>query len=353
MGAFKNKKTGNWLYKFQHQGKIYKKEGFPNRDLAIQAEGRRREELSAPMIETPSASFAQLATEYLKHCQKYMQTNTWRQKSFVYREFIKSIGQDAPADTVSKTMIESFLDTRLQDTGSKAANRSLRDIKALFNWLIEEGLYRYQNPCKRIQRFAEEPYHPYIPPVEDVLQVKLVAGPDERDFIETLYHAIGRKSEASRLTWDDVNFEQRWVRLWTRKRRGGELEAQYKPMNDTLYSVLSRRWKVRQKGTPNVFQFKEKELRSMMARLCDKAKVQRFGFHAIRHHVLSVINDSGKASMKQIQELAGHKRQATTETYLHSMGQAVRDAAGILDEKSVSNFKRGTPEVRQNFEVLN
>ena len=61
-----------------------------------------------------------------------------------------------------------------------------------------------------------------------------------------------------------------------------------------------------------------------------------FGFHAIRHHVASVFNDSGKASMKQIQVLLRHRRQSTTEIYLHTIGQGVRDAVEILDEVSRS-----------------
>ena len=70
----------------------------------------------------------------------------------------------------------------------------------------------------------------------------------------------------------------------------------------------------------------------MMREICTRAGVEPFGFHTIRHHVLSVINDSGKASLKQAQKLAGHKRQSTTEIYLHSLGSATRNAAEILDE---------------------
>jgi integrase len=79
----------------------------------------------------------------------------------------------------------------------------------------------------------------------------------------------------------------------------------------------------------------EKELRHMMERLCQKAVVNPFGFHAIRHHVASVINDSGKASMKQIQVLLRHRRQSTTEIYLHAIGEGMRRAAIlVLDEQS-------------------
>jgi len=78
-------------------------------------------------------------------------------------------------------------------------------------------------------------------------------------------------------------------------------------------------------------QYNQDQLSHMMENLCKKACMKHFGFHAIRHHVASVINDSRKASMKQIQGLLGHKRQSTTEEYLHFIGSALYDAAEILD----------------------
>lgn len=355
MGVMQNKATGKWLYKFLFQGTRYRQKGFKTRDQAIQAEGRKRAEIRAPVSETPLTYFAEMATQYLDHCKSYMQKNTWRQKAFVFRAFIASTG-NLPSEDISTTAIRKFLSARLESKGPKAANRSLRDLTAMFHWAIGEEIYQQTNPCKRIMKFAEAPYHPYIPPVEDVLAVKLAATPDERDFIEVLYHAIARKSEAIRLTWDDVNFERRWIRLWTRKRRGGELEPQYKPLNDTLHNVLTRRWKHRDKATQHVFSFTEKQTRNMMHEICTRAGVTPFGFHAIRHHVLSVINDSGKANVKQLQELAGHKRQSTTETYLHVIGSAVRDAAAILDEiegaenpEKVSHLEKVAPEWPPRF----
>ena len=60
MGVMRDKKTGKWMYKFVHKGKRYRKKGFQIRDHAIQAEGRKREEVSAPRIQIPSASYQQL-----------------------------------------------------------------------------------------------------------------------------------------------------------------------------------------------------------------------------------------------------------------------------------------------------
>jgi len=48
------------------------------------------------------------------------------------------------------------------------------------------------------------------------------------DLLTVLYHTLGRIGEVLRLNWEDINFEKKWVRLSTRKRRGGELEADYR-----------------------------------------------------------------------------------------------------------------------------
>ncbi len=224
--------------------------------------------------------------------------------------------------------------------GVKAANRDLRDLKALYNWGLRQEVIAGRNPCNPIEKYPEEPYRPYVPPPEDIDKVRIAATADERDFLDTIYHLLARKSEVTRLTWEDMNFEQKWVRLYTRKRRGGALQEDYLPMNDTLYHMLHNRWKRRDKTSPHVFQFSGRQLRYMMERLCQRAGVKPFGFHAIRHHVSSVLNDSGKDSMKQIQKLLRHRRQATTESYLHSIEASVYQAARILDGELAHS---GTP----------
>jgi integrase len=86
------------------------------------------------------------------------------------------------------------------------------------------------------------------PPSEkEILQLIMAADPekDEKDFLLTILHTLARVDEILRLTWQDVNFEQRSIRLWTRKRKGGSYESNNLHMNEDLYQILKRRYKKR------------------------------------------------------------------------------------------------------------
>lgn len=337
MAVWKRGKT--WIAKFQHQNRQYKREGIPTRREAVLWEAEKRQEVSARPpagARTPSISFAGLGTEYLVECQHRIRSATVNHKAFVYNSFLRFLGRDKPVVMVSRRDISEYLNRRASRSGKKAANRDLRELKALFNWAIRTEVIAIRNPCNLIQKYPEEPYRPYVPPPEDMDKVRMAATGDTRDFIETLYHLLARKSEIVRLTWEDISLDQRWVRLWTRKRQGGELQPDYLPMNDSLFSVLRDRFDRRDKEQQSVFNFSGWELREMMPGLCKKAGVKPFGFHAIRHHVSSLLNATGKASMKQLQMLLRHRQQSTTEVYLHTIAGDLYDTIGLLDRKDLT-----------------
>ncbi len=99
-----------------------------------------------------------------------------------------------------------------------------------------------RNPCLYIEPFPEDPFLKYAPPPEDLNAVLMAATPEEKEIIKVVYHTFGgRVGEVLSMKWEDVNFEAKYVDLWTRKRRRGELKTQRKPMTDTLYLAFRRR----------------------------------------------------------------------------------------------------------------
>ncbi|MFO7861800.1 MAG: site-specific integrase [Desulfosalsimonas sp.] len=152
-----------------------------------------------------------------------------------------------------------------------------------------------------------------------------------------------RRGEIFRLQWADIDLSDGRVRLSTRKRRDGTLEYDWLPMNTELKKQLRWWWENRSfKESPYVFvcddpydfcrEYYGKPFAKrshFMRRLCEKAKVAPFGFHAIRHLIATRLYHMGKP-LGAIQAILRHKSAATTERYLKSLG--LEEARGHLED---------------------
>jgi integrase len=182
-------------------------------------------------------------------------------------------------------------------------------------------------------------------PNEDVLRVILAADPDTQDYLWTVALTIGRMSEVNNLTWQDVNFKECYLVLYTRKKKGGHRTPRKIPMTDKLFEVLSRRYAKRDKSIPWVFWHRYwsrkvdgwtvgpfKERKKIMRTLCDRAGVRYFRYHAFRHFGASLL-EQPNVPIGSIQRILGHEHRSTTELYLHSIGESERYAMDVFNER--------------------
>ena len=93
------------------------------------------------------------------------------------------------------------------------------------------------NPVALVDKLPVDTPKKVIPTPEQMARMLVAAGP-ERPLLLILFHTMARIDEVLRLKWEDVNFEQKAVRLWTRKRRGGSWEFDWMPMNEDLEKVF-------------------------------------------------------------------------------------------------------------------
>lgn len=233
-------------------------------------------------------------------------------------------------------MIQAFLLERGR-TFVYASNFDLRCLRALFNFGIKKR-WILTNPTQSISFLPVEKKVKYIPPKENVLRVIITAAPDTQDYLWTIIYTMGRISEINRLTWKDVNFDDRYIVLHTRKKKGGHLTPRKVPMPQKLYEILYRKYSNRDKNKPWVFwhiytsrktgervEGPYKDRKRIMKTLCQKAGVRYFRYHALRHLGASIL-DHNNENIGSIQRILGHESRSTTEIYLHSIGGAERDA---------------------------
>lgn len=120
--------------------------------------------------------------------------------------------------------------------------------------------------------------------------------------------------------------------LWTRKRAGGDLEADIVPLIGRLKDVLMAWWEHRPYKSEYVFVNLEelgfcqdyygrpfRNRQHFMEKLCAKAEVRTFGFHAIRHLTASIMYREGQP-VAVIQAILRHKSPQTTTKYLQTLG---------------------------------
>ena len=191
--------------------------------------------------------------------------------------------------------------------------------------------------------------HPrYVPPEEDFWRVYEVAEGQDKTMIIAFLHLAARRGELFRLTLSDLDFENSRLRLWTRKRKDVTLECDWLPMTEELKDALQ--WWLENrllKDKEHVFLcIDDREhchdrygmpflYRSQfMRRLCIRAGVKPFGFHAIRHLSASILYKAGY-NVATIQVILRHKSPKTTEIYLKSLGlEDVREALEGLSQKN-------------------
>lgn len=335
-----------WRYDFTLKRTRYTKAWFKTKTEAKQAEFKRKEEMGKPKVteKTPTGMvFSELVNKRLDHIKAYNSLSHYRDHVYMAKRWVRE-WKDRSSDEISTDEIQAFV-LRRSKVSAFTANNELRCLRALFNFGIKRG-WITNNPTRNISFLPVEKRIKYVPPKEDVLKVIMAADPETQDYLWVIKETMGRMGEINHLSWSDVNLEERYVILYTRKKKGGNLTPREVPMTNRLFQVLSHRYEHRDKRKPWVFwhrywskKKKEwiegpfKDRKSIMRSLCKKVGVKYFRFHPIRHLGASIL-DHANVNIGSIQRILGHEKRTTTEIYLHSIGQSEREAMEIFEKVS-------------------
>lgn len=337
-------KGKGWRYDFTLKGIRYTEAWFKTKTEAKQAEAQKRKEIKNPKPEpeTPiDMDFLTLANKRLDYVKNYDSDDHFKDVLYHSRRWIKE-WNGLTCKQISNDMIEKHVIKR-SEVSAYVGNKELQYLRALFNYGIKRKLIDV-NPTEGIEFFPVEKRKKYVPPKKDVLKAISVADPDTQQYLWTILLTAGRVGEINGLTWDDVNFVDRYVTLWTRKRKGGNRESREVPMITKLHDIFQYRFENRNPDMPWVFwhaywsrkhgkwvQGPYGDRKKIMRTLCTKTKVKYFRFHAFRHLTASILDDLG-VPIGVIQRILGHQNRRTTEIYLHSVGEAEREAMNRLED---------------------
>jgi integrase len=311
---------------------------------------KRRKTMEERETETRTATtFLTLSNLYLDEARAEFVKKTYDEKRALFQTLHKRWG-DPDIYEINSKMVLDYLNERKAEVSGNASNKDRKNLLAFFHWCgrIHNILH---NPVANIPPRRHERKLRRIIPLADILRVIQAAKGQNRVMLESYWHTGGRRSEIFNWTWSDINFEQRWVRLCTRKNREGEPVYGYLSMNDDLYKTLRWQWEHRLKESEYVFnnprtKTKFMDRKKFIKSVCEKAEIKSFGFHDIRHAVASYLNDVQKVGLRSVQKVLRHRSQRTTEIYLHDYS-GTKEAMTLLEWRNLESTHTGDTQSNQ------
>ena len=313
------KKGQKWIAQVRQGGQRIQKV-FATKQEAWEWEVNQRKLPAAGWRANTGFSLGRISDEYLDYSKTKHSEKTYKEKRDIFKRFFLFFDPNLSISDFTADNARMYLQQQANDRSGHASNKDRKNLLSFFRWV--ERFKGIANPAfVASDKFSEERQSRYVPPEEDFWKVYNVAQGQDRTMLLSYLHLAARRSELFRLTWDDVDFGAQTVRLLTRKRKDGSWEQDYLPMTKDLFNALSahRDFVAGEWVFPAPGGGPYKYRIHVMNRLCDRAKVRRFGFHAIRHLSATILAQAD-VPMIQISQILRHKNLGTTERYLQRLG---------------------------------
>lgn len=232
--------------------------------------------------------------------------------------------------SVSTLMIKGFL-AHLRGKGidSRSVNRKLSAVKALFRFLVTQGVIE-SSPAGKIRGLKQALKQPHFLPVEEMNH--LLEGTElparDRAMLETLYSSGIRVSSLVGLNVGDYDPRGGTLRILAKGAKQQDVPIG-EPAMQALDAYLDGRGKPGMKEplfvNPRGGRLTARTVQRLARRLGLQLGVGRVTPHMLRHSFATHLLDAG-ADLRVIQELLGHESLKTTQKYTHVTLQRLRQA---------------------------
>lgn len=281
-----------------------------------------------------------LFQEFLDFSGTNNSPNTLKRYTAIVDNFKRYLAKFPHITKLSQLDTKIFEDykTYRKDKGAKpkTINIEIQTLKSIMILAVERG-YTNVNPAKNVGLIKVMKKEPTFLSKEQV--VKLLANSDEwlRPIFYTFITTGMRKSELENLTWNDIDFERKVIKIrvkadWTPKTAERDID-----ISDGLMDVLL---KLKKKAMGNLV-FHDGE-----GKMIDKCRLRRefmrvskkAGFpemtkvHSLRHTFASHLTMKG-ADITSIGKLLGHSNIKTTMIYSHLAPGHLSEVVNKLDFK--------------------
>lgn len=311
------KRNGAFVLDFYFYGYRFRKH-FKTKDEAQELKNRLNHVLTIKHVSIAEAIEVYKKTESEPNKTK---SNVVTENKFFWEltTFLNDECGISKADLVSDikpfhmAQFQSWLKTqtyRGKPFSNSTINRRFNTIKGFFSKCVEWE-FAPHSPCKFIKSLPESPKARKVWGGKELCSFRVHLTEFERDLFDFLLETGARLSSATRLTWQEVDIEQGFVTLRTRKGR----ERQYHvPLNIKAQTIILNQGP---KPSGKVFKVSPGTFSKQIQRKIKAANLDGQGLtlHGLRHTFATRLHKKG-ASTEMIRRLLGHENTKTTQGYL-------------------------------------
>ncbi len=338
MGVFKRPGSKYWQMRFFYNGEIHTKSA---KTLNKRVAQKKLENIKAQINEGTYKQVKKdeqiLMKDYSKLFIKWANNNL-KEKSV--RRYQVSLNQLIPffgnfkLRDIDRKKIENYRGQRNKVVSKTTINRDMACLKSLFNHAITDG-YCEENPVKKI-KFYKEPQKALFYLTEEEA-IKLLNACDTnaiKTFVILGINAGLRTHEMLTLKWNDVNFEDSFIRLRDTKKGGDDLV----PMNEFISNHLSSLSQISEYVISKPDGNPYKDIRKAWNRIIKKAAIKNCTPHILRHTFATILVRNG-VDLLTVKELGRWSDLKLVERYAHVSSKYKTRVVSILSERLQGDAK--------------
>jgi len=356
----KRNDTGKWEIAFKGEdGKRKRLSHFKTKSEALIALAKIKEEIENGTYGkiNKELTFKEASEKYIEqyakiHCKEITVSGY---EGYLKNHLLPVFGNKKMIN-ITKPQIEEFIGTlKEKDLSRETINHIIFLQGAVFEKMIDDGVIKV-NPVKRVKKLGAYTKKANYLTAEEIKNCLNTAKNKYPQYYSLLYTAIYtglRQGELFVLTWDDISFEDRIIRVNKSYSHGRlsttktDLSVRNVRMCNSLANVL-KQWQEEYLKNDNNLVFPNKnggylDSRNVLQRFFHKclndAGLKKIRWHDLRHtHISLLINQN--VAPQVIQKQAGHSTIKTTmDVYGHLLPSVYNSSVDAIDNIFVNKEK--------------
>ena len=253
--------------------------------------------------------FSALAKRWLDKVRHHYKPRAAQRVDVILRNLAPFFDR-VPLKKVTPALCEAWERKRGSAIAASTFNGDLGVLRMVFEFGVAQGLI-LDNPARGTKR-RKMGKTIVVPPTKEQFQQLLAAmrGLNSRaeqgtNLVELLAYSGMRLSEATSLTWGDVDFDGKVFRVTGGEGGTKNREQRQVPLFPALRDLLER-LRLEEPPTPDTHVVEIGTAKTAIASACKKAGFARMGHHALRHFFVSNAIEAG-VDFATIAAWVGHK----------------------------------------------